>query len=189
MVAQLSRAFTREALKDGVVCEVIDSEEELPASLLLSVTGDQAEAFVSARVGTIQWIGESPFRPRHKRRNWFVGVNIAPSPDAMPDLRDEDIVFQTMRASGPGGQHVNKTDSAVRATHKPTGLIVTAQEQRSQHANRKLARQKLAALLDAQREKAGDNARQAQWSTHQNLERGKAVRTYTGPLFALKSPR
>jgi len=189
VVAQLSRAFTMEALKEGVVCEIIDSEVELPASLLLSVTGDQAQAFVSARVGTIQWIGESPFRPRHKRRNWFVGVNIAPSPDAMPDMRDEDIVFQTMRASGPGGQHVNKTDSAVRATHKPTGLVVTAQEQRSQHANRKLARQKLAVLLEEQREKVGENARQAQWSTHQNLERGKAVRTYTGPLFALKSPR
>ena len=186
VVAQLARAFAREGAGQGVTYEVLDAEEGLPASLLLSVRGDAAEAFVQSRIGTIQWVGDSPFRPKHKRRNWFVGVALAPSPETVPDLRDEDIAFQTMRASGPGGQHVNKTDSAVRATHRPTGLVATAQEQRSQHANRKLAKLKLALMLEERRSTAGDDVRQAQWSIQQNLERGNPVRVYTGPQFRVK---
>lgn len=186
VVAQLAKAFIREGKQLGVTCKVLDVQEGLPASLLLSVSGDQAQVFASERTGTIQWVGDSPFRPGHKRRNWFVGVGLAPSPENVPDLRDEDIAFQTMRASGPGGQHVNKTDSAVRATHRPTGLVATAQEQRSQHANRKLAKLKLALILEERRVQASDLARQAHWSDHQNLERGQAVRTYIGPLFKPK---
>lgn len=186
VVAQLARAFTREGAQAGVTCETLDDHDALPASLFLSVCGEAAQAFVQARIGTIQWIGDSPFRPRHKRRNWFVGVTLAPSPESVPDLNDGDIDFQTMRASGPGGQHVNKTDSAVRATHRPTGLVATAQEQRSQHANRKLAKLKLAVMLEERRVQAGDQARQTQWSTHQTLERGNPVRTYAGPAFKLK---
>lgn len=187
VVAQLAQAFSRESTEHEVTCEVLDAQEALPASLLLRVSGEKAQAFAEARTGTIQWVGDSPFRPGHKRRNWFVGVALAPSPNTVPDLRDDDIVFQTMRASGPGGQHVNKTDSAVRATHRPTGLVTTAQEQRSQHANRKLAKLKLAILLEERRVQAGEVARQKHWSAHQSLERGNPVRTYTGPRFALKS--
>lgn len=186
VVAKLAQAFASEGKAHGVTCDVLDAEEGLPASLLLRVSGDNAQAFARERTGTILWVGESPFRPRHRRRNWFVGVALAPSPESVPDLREEDVAFQTMRASGPGGQHVNKTDSAVRATHRPTGLVATAQEQRSQHANRKLAMLKLAVLLEERRVAAGDNARREHWSTHQALERGNPVRTYTGPQFRLK---
>lgn len=186
VVAHLAQAFASEGARQGIVCEVLDAQEALPASLLLRISGDTAETFAKDRIGTILWVGESPFRPRHRRRNWFVGVALAPSPESVPDLRDEDIDFQTMRASGPSGQHVNKTDSAVRATHRPTGLVVTAQEQRSQHANRKLATLKLAVMLEERRSGARDIVRQAQWSTHQNLERGNPVRTYMGPRFDLK---
>lgn len=186
VVAQLAKAFADEAAMIGVTCEVLDAQEELPASLLMRVSGDGALAFVRERTGTILWIGESPFRPRHKRRNWFVGVALAPMPEDVPDLRDSDIDFQAMRASGPGGQHVNKTDSAVRATHRPTGLVATAQEQRSQHANRKLAKLKLAMLLEERRSGASDDVRHEQWSVHQQLERGNPVRIYTGPKFKLR---
>ena len=186
VVAQLAKAFADEAARIGVTCEVLDAQEELPASLFMRVSGDEALAFVRERTGTILWIGESPFRPRHKRRNWFVGVSLAPIPDDVPDLRDSDIDFQAMRASGPGGQHVNKTDSAVRATHRPTGLVATAQEQRSQHANRKLAKLKLAMLLEDRRSGASDDVRHERWSLHQQLERGNPARTYTGPKFKLR---
>ena len=186
VVAQLARAFIREGAREGVSCEVLDAQEALPASLLLRVEGDAAQAFVRARTGSVLWVGDSPFRPGHRRRNWFAGVSVAPAPEQVPELRDEDIVFQTMRASGPGGQHVNKTDSAVRATHKTSGLVATAQEQRSQHANRKLAKLKLAIMLEERRAQAGEQARTAQWSTHQALERGNPVRTYTGAQFRLR---
>lgn len=187
VVAQLAKAFAEEAAKIGVTCEALDPQDRLPASLLMRVAGEGAIAFAKERTGTVLWVGDSPFRPRHKRRNWFVGVAPARLPEQVADLRDCDVDFQAMRASGPGGQHVNKTDSAVRATHRPTGLVVTAQEQRSQHANRKLAMVKLAMLLDELRSDANDDARQSQWSTHQQLERGNAVRTYAGPRFKLKA--
>lgn len=187
VVGQLARAFLREARELGLEAEVLDGTEELSASVLLRIAGEGALDFALKRIGTNQWIGTSPQRPRHKRRNWFVGVALAPQPDAVPDLGEHDVVYQAMRASGPGGQHVNKTDSAVRATHLPTGLVATAQEQRSQHANRKLARLKLAIMLEERRGQVLDDARRSQWQAHQELERGNAVRAYAGPGFKLKS--
>lgn len=186
VVARLAEAFADEAAKLGVTCELMDAQDDLPASLLMRFTGEGALAFAKGRIGTILWIGESPFRPRHMRRNWFVGVVPAPTPEDVPDLRDSDIDFQAMRASGPGGQHVNKTDSAVRATHRPTGLVATSQEQRSQHANRKLAKLKLAMMLEERRSAASDDVQHLQWSANQQLERGNPVRTYTGPRFKLR---
>lgn len=187
VVAQLARTFAREARVSGLEAEVLDVTEALPASVLLRILGEGASAFAMERVGTIQWIGTSPQRPAHKRRNWFVGVALAPLPDAIPDLGEHDIAYQAMRASGPGGQHVNKTDSAVRATHLPTGLVATAQEKRSQHANRKLVRLKLAIMLEERRGQALGDVRRSQWQAHQELERGNAVRVYSGPAFKLKA--
>ncbi|WP_428333373.1 peptide chain release factor H [Novosphingobium sp.] len=187
VVARLARAFAREAKGLGLECELLDGAEELPSSILLRIAGDAASAFVAQRVGTNQWVGNSPIRPTHKRRNWFVGVALAPEAETVSGLKDEDIDYQAMRASGPGGQHVNKTDSAVRATHRPTGLVATAQEQRSQHANRKLARLKLAIMLQERRGQANDDQRRSQWQVHQELERGNAVRVYAGERFQLRS--
>lgn len=187
VVAQLARAFAREAKGAGLECEMLDGMEDLPSSVLLRIAGEAASAFAARRIGTNLWIGNSPFRPTHKRRNWFVGVALAPEPETISDLREDDIEYRAMRASGPGGQHVNKTDSAVRATHRPTGLVATAQEQRSHHANRKLARLKLAIMLDERRGQAKDDARRSQWQVHQELERGNAVRAYTGSKFVLKA--
>ena len=189
VLAQLVRAFAKEGAQCGVVCEVLEGSEELPSSLLMRVSGESAEAFVGDRVGSILWVGDSPFRPGHRRRNWFVGVGLAPEPEAACDFKDEDVDYQAMRASGPGGQHVNKTDSAVRAVHRPSGLVATAQEQRSQHANRKLARLKLVLMLEERRGSAMDDARHSQWSAHQHLERGNPVRTYVGAQFKLKAVR
>ena len=77
-----------------------------------------------------------------------------PAVEGASDFRDADVRYQTLRASGPGGQHVNKTDRAVRATHMPTGLSTLSHDQRSQFANKKIARLKLAMLFDAQRRTA-----------------------------------
>lgn len=186
VVGQLARVFFKEAAVAGLGTELLEPAAGNPASLLLRVTGAGAEQFARQRAGTILWVGASPFRPNHKRRNWFVGAALVPPIDEIAELRPEDIVYQAMRASGPGGQHVNKTDSAVRATHLPTGLITTAQDQRSQHANRKLARIKLALMLIERRDDGARNARKEEWDRNRRLERGNPVKTYLGPGFQLK---
>src|SRR4051812_24278634 len=98
VVEQLARAFIREAPADGLCCRPVEPMSGPSASLLLSVTGGGAEGFAAARCGTIRWIGTSPFRPLHKRRNWFVGVERVAEAGDIPDFRDRDIDYQTLRA-------------------------------------------------------------------------------------------
>ncbi len=183
VVAQLVRVWSKEADAAGLMCEPVEPVPGPAATVLLRITGADAAAFAAERTGTIRWIGTSPFRPLHKRKNWFVGCSPTPLEEDIPGLRDEDIRYQTLRASGPGGQHVNKTDSAVRATHLPTGLTVFSQEQRSQFANRKIARLKLAILFGAKREQEAATGKKELWARNRELERGNAVRTYRGDKF------
>lgn len=183
VVAELAHALCREARAAGLFYEPIEPIQGPIASALLRISGDGAEAFAATCIGTIRWIGTSPFRPLHKRRNWFVGVQPIQIDEHSADLREQDIRYQTFRASGPGGQHVNKTDSAVRATHLPTGLVAVSQDQRSQFANKKIARLKLAAVLDDQRRAGEVQGKRAVWDQNRELERGNAVRTYEGERF------
>ena len=188
VVARLAAVFAREAAAQGLTCEPVEPVTGQSASALLRVTGHDGEAFAAARTGTIRWIGTSPFRPTHKRRNWFVAVTRAPEVETIAEFRDGDVQYQAFRASGPGGQHVNTTDSAVRATHIPTGLSTVSQDQRSQFANKKIARLKLAMIFDERRRQGSADGRRALWSRNHELERGNAVRTYEGPGFRLRAP-
>jgi peptide chain release factor len=188
VVAKLAHALCREGIAAGLACAPVEPIAGPVASALLRVSGAQAEAFLATCIGTIRWVGASPFRPLHKRRNWFVGVQRVWADAETPDLRDEDIRYQTLRASGPGGQHVNKTDSAVRAIHLPTGITTLSQDQRSQFANKKIARLKLAMLLDDRRRADEAGGKRALWDQNRELERGNAVRTYVGERFRRREP-
>jgi peptide chain release factor len=160
--------------------EIIEGEESGTAqSALISIAGgeDALETFIARWLGTVQWIARSPFRPNHTRKNWFVGVEVL-APLEATEFDSRDVKWETMRASGPGGQHVNRTESAVRLTHLPTGIQVVAAEERSQHRNRKLALARLAAkLADADAEREGQS-RNDRWRAHQQLERGNPVRVF-----------
>jgi peptide chain release factor len=149
---------------------------------LLVLEGDGLEAFLSEWVGTVQWVGQSPFRPTHKRKNWFVGVERL-DPPAERNWSSNEIRVEVMRSSGPGGQHVNKTESAVRVTHLPTGLTAVAREERSQHRNRALAQARLAQLLETCNQEVLAGATRARWHIHQGVIRGNPVRVYQGPDF------
>lgn len=184
-VERLGEAFGREAAAIGLACSVLEVTEDC-ASMLLKVEGSDVEAFVSERIGTTRWIGTSPFRPTHKRKNWFIGVRKAPDPSDIAGFDERDISYQAIRASGPGGQHVNKTDSAIRAVHGPSGLSCVSQEQRSQFANKKTARLKSALMLEELRETQEGKVDAQLRKQNQQVERGNAVRVYQGPKFKLK---
>lgn len=190
VVAQLLRRTLDEAAESGLKTHLLEAVPGDRAgtlrSALIAVDGNGASDFASEREGAVQWIGTSLFRPHHKRRNWYAGVESIACPDH-PAWSERDIKIETMRSSGQGGQHVNKTESAVRATHLPTRLSAVAREERSQMLNRRLALARLARMLEEESERAADQAQKERWGVHNSLERGNPVRIYEGADFRLKS--
>ncbi len=185
VVALVLEKILIQARKLGLIAEVIEREEgEMNRTLfstIVSLEGNKIEVMIDEWEGTIQWIAQSPYRIHHKRKNWFVGVkSFTPSELSAVDTRH--ITYQTLRSSGPGGQHVNKTESAVRAIHAPSGLSVTASDQRSQMQNKKLATERLLIKLSAWREEQIMQEAQANWSNHNNLQRGNPVKIIQQPL-------
>ena len=182
-VVQVIGEMEREALALGLECKVVEIEAGAHAgtaqSALLSIsgTGDGLERLAGAWKGTVQWTARSPFRPAHKRKNWFVGIEVL-EPIEESAFRLSDLRWETMRASGPGGQHVNRTESAVRVTHLPTGTQANATEERSQHRNRKLALARLVRKLSDMQAQRHRDASEERWRAHRELERGNPVRVF-----------
>jgi peptide chain release factor len=155
-----------------------------PKSAAVVVHGDARTMFAKSWVGTVQWRMQSQLRKHHKRANWFVGVFALEQPQTSAgDIRQSDVSFLTLRAGGPGGQHQNTTDSAVRAVHKPTGLTVVVREARSQHRNKALAIERLQSLAEAQAVADQEAHKSNQNGLHRVLERGSPVRRFVGERF------
>lgn len=191
VVAQLTQRILEEAAKSVLEVQVLEAvPEDRPKtfkSVLLALDGPGAPAFIEPWIGTVQWVGTSPFRPHHKRRNWYVGVESLTPPDH-PSWAPGEIKVETMRSSGPGGQHVNKSETAVRITHLPTGLSAIAREERSQYLNRKLALARLNLLLEKETARSIDQAQKARWDLHNALKRGDPVGVYEGLNFKPRRP-
>lgn len=171
----------KEAAEQGVAITLLESEPGRHSgtlrSALLSLDGDNASTLSERWCGTLQWIFPSPFRPHHGRKNWYVGVGRFSCDE---QKQSEEIRFETLRASGPGGQHVNKTDSAVRATHPASGISVKVQSERSQHANKRLARLLIAWKLEQQRQNDDAALKSERRMFHHQIERGNPLRTFSG---------
>ncbi len=177
------RKILREAEAAGVQADVFSQTDSKHGilSATFALNGAGAEALAQRWLGTPQWIGNSPVRPKHPRKNWYIGVFRLPQIPILPD--DGSIHFETCRAGGKGGQHVNKTDSTVRATHLATGISVRVESERSQHANKKRARELLALKLAEQHSAAlGQHAANAHSQLYQ-VERGNPVRVFKGADF------
>ncbi len=149
-------------------------------SALVSLDGDNAWALSESWCGTIQWICPSPYRPHHGRKNWFLGIGRFTADE---QEQSDAIRYETLRSSGPGGQHVNKTDSAVRATHLASGISVKVQSERSQHANKRLARLLIAWKLEQQQQENSAVLKSQRRMFHHQIERGNPRRTFTGMAF------
>lgn len=181
------RQMLREAEAAGLDAEILS---ETPSkhglmSAVVAVSGSLQDSFAQRWLGTLKWVCASPFRPNHARKNWFVAVSRLPDLPALPE--EGEVRFETCRAGGKGGQHVNKTDSAVRATHLATGVSVRVESGRSQHANKKRARELLALKLAEQHSAAlGQHAANAHSQLYQ-VARGNPVRVFKGADFREQS--
>ncbi|MBW7983453.1 peptide chain release factor H [Enterobacillus tribolii] len=184
-VAKALARLTREAAEAGVTLDLLEAEtgrrEGTLRSALVALSGGQEAQVADAWSGTLLWICDSPWRGGGSRKNWYIGAARVAMPETLPD---EGIRFDTLRASGPGGQHVNKTESAVRATHLASGISVKVQSERSQHANKRLARWLLEHKLKQvqQQQQAGIKAERRMF--HHQLERGNPTRVFKGKAFS-----
>lgn len=182
-------ALLADLRKKGVQAETMDRMPGAESGTILSATvrveGNAVQSAIQTWLGTVQWIQKSPYRPNHGRKNWFVGI-FEVNPAASVSWNENEIIYQSVRSSGSGGQHVNKVSSAVRATHTPSGISVFVQESRSQLQNKKIARERIAEKLEKhQSNKLLEMVTQT-WSQHHELERGNPVRTFTGMDFKPK---
>jgi peptide chain release factor len=179
VVAKITAMMMQEGKKQGLAISLIDSTKgDLNGTLLSAVLmaeGDALPAFIKEWEGTVQWIAQSPYRRFHKRKNWFAGVSVYPISEKL-SWRLTDVKFETCRASGPGGQNVNKVETAVRGTHLPSGIQVLAMDSRSQWENKQLCIQRLEEKFLAWQASALLQQQQEQWQEHNVLERGKAVK-------------
>jgi peptide chain release factor len=192
VVAQVLKVILEEAKKIGLEVFVLNKVQGdinhtlVSATIQLEGENSVLNSFSDSWTGTIQWIGKSPFRKYHKRKNWFVGVNELDLTKETLNIEDKLIKYAAIRSSGPGGQHVNKVSTAIRATYIPSGITVLASESRSQFQNKKNAKERLINLLKAKQIESFKESVKSNWQNHNELERGNPVKVFVGDSFELR---
>ena len=179
----LYRMYTRWAERHGFVYKILDYEDGDEAgikSAAISIEGENAYGLLKSENGVHRLVRVSPFDANARRQTSFAAIEVMPEmeDDDSVEIREEDIEMQVYRASGAGGQHVNKTSSAVRLIHKPTGIVVASQQERSQFQNKdncmKMLRAKLLELKAQQHaEKISDIK-----GVQMKIEWGSQIRSY-----------
>ena len=186
VVAKVLKAFLEEAKDNNIDYEIIHRENGDENLTLKSVTlllrSRNLNEFLDSWLGSICWIGKSTFRKLHKRSNWFIGVFELEGLEKI-NFNEKEIQFQTTRSQGSGGQNVNKVNTAVRATHIPTGQRVFVQDARSQLENKKLSIERLKAKVLEQNIIQLQKRMQETWNNHLNVQRGNPIRTFSGIDF------
>ncbi len=186
VVVLVMQKIIEKAKELGLNTEIVEHEDRsndgCMFSATLSVNGENIVQLINEWEGSILWVAQkNPFRPWHRRKNWFVGVHFF-KPLKSEDIKERDITYETLRSSGPGGQNVNKVETAVRAVHNPSGITVVASDMRSQSQNKKLAMERLIMKLSAIEEEKQMQQTHAVWMNHNTLERGNPVKKFKGDL-------
>ena len=183
----LYRMYTRWAERKGFTIEeldFLDGDEAGVKSVTFQVNGENAYGYLKSEKGVHRLVRISPFNAAGKRQTSFVSCDVMPDIDKEIDVevRDEDIRIDTYRSSGAGGQHINKTSSAIRITHMPTGIVVTCQNERSQFQNKDKALEILRSRLLAQKQKEQQDAINADRAGQVGTgDRSEKIRTYNFP--------
>ena len=181
--AMLYRMYTRYSERKGWEVEPADlvaGEEAGISSASFIVRGDFAYGFLKAERGVHRLVRISPFDAAARRQTSFAAVDVTPEieDDIVVDIKEADVRIDTYRSSGAGGQKVNKTDSAVRLTHLPTGIVVAVQNERSQQKNRSVAWKILRSRLYELEEKKRAEARDAVEAQKKDIDFGSQIRSY-----------
>jgi peptide chain release factor 2 len=190
-VEMLQRAYMRWAESHGYEVELLDEspgEEAGIKSTTFSVTGPYAYGYLRGEAGAHRLIRLSPFDAAHRRQTSFAKVEVMPDIGDEPieiTIRPEDIEVDTFRSTGKGGQHLNKTDSAVRMRHKPTGIVVTCQNERSQIQNRELALRVLKSRIYEQQLEEREREQARLKGVHVEADFGNQIRTVTIHPYSL----
>jgi peptide chain release factor 2 len=180
----LFRMYARWAEQHGYQVEILDQQEGDEAglrSVTATFSGDYAYGYLKAEEGVHRLVRISPFDSQHRRHTAFASVSVFPEIDdsVEVEIEDKDLRVDTFRAGGAGGQHVNKTESAVRITHIPSGIVVQCQNERSQHKNRASAMKVLRARLYERARQEHEEKVNALRGEKAEIGFGSQIRSYT----------
>jgi peptide chain release factor 2 len=179
----LLRMYIHWAQKNDYAVEILDRQDDMVAgiqSAALAIRGPMAYGYLKGETGMHRLVRISPFNSEGKRQTSFGAVDVSPeiNDTVEIELRDEDIREDVFRASGAGGQHVNKTSSAIRLTHMPSGIVVQCQNERSQHKNRATALKMLRSRLARLEEEKREAAQTAKYQEKAKTGFGSQIRNY-----------